>query len=399
MIRIIKFHSVCLFGIISLLSCNNSKPSFHSNADNTKKANQLLDLSSLKDPLQNIKIFSRNVLLVQPSKGMQSFGFDANENIYYSQIGGSGKDEEGNIKGNDLVYIARGRANSYIGDDFMTLQYFGHGANIVVEDTKEGPYIWVSSNASKHTTGDRLEAGNYWSERSVSRIKYEKGKLYQGYGGETFFLNRGDFYVQLAAIDESGKYICFVASKKDDKGLTRNFYTFNLSDVKSAPLNEFEFSVRVGGEDNANPERVVARKVKGHDLGNIKPLGNFSVMPGKNWATDINAYPNQGIEIDKQGQIYFYEGVCASADRPQGAYVTVFDWHGKVIGPRTGINAIADSSALFYAGLTNKNGCMEAEGIKIIGNKLYLGFSAKLQSDVPKKNLKGANIFEYRLKD
>ncbi len=402
MIWKIRTHFIYVLGIIGFLSCNNSKPVASSDLgkdERDKGAKYFPNINSLSDPLQNIKILSRNVLLVEPSRAMQSFGFDKNDNIYYSQIGGSGKDAEGNSKGNDIVYIARGRVNSYIADDFMTLQYFGHAANIAVEDTKEGSYIWVSSNASRHTTGDRLESGNYWSERSVSRIKYEKGKAYQGYGGETFFLNRGDFYVQLAAIDETNKYMCFVACTKEEKGLTRNFYTFKLNDVKNAPLNDFEFSVRIGGNDEDNPEGIVTRKVKGRDLGNLKPLGSFSIVPGKNWATDINTYPTQGVEIDKHGQIYFYEGVCASAERPQGAYVTVFDWHGKVVGQRTAVNAIADSSALFQAGLTNRNGCMEAEGIKIIGNKLYLGFAAKLQSDVPKKNIKSANIFEYQVKD
>ncbi len=391
-------HFTCLLGIVCCISCNNSKLNSKANPGNDLQSGETIDLSTLGKPLELVKVYSKNALLVNPYRVMQSFGFDKDDNIYYSQIAGSGKDAKGMGLGNDLLHISRGRPGENANEDFMTLQYFGHGANLVVENSKEGPYIWISSNASKHIAGDRLESGNYWSERSVSRIKYEKGKVYEGFGGETYFLNREDYYVQLAAIDEASQYICFVASTKDSIGLMRNFFTFRLKDVKAAPLKDFEFSVRVGGETKDKPETVVVRTVKGHDLANIHPLGTFSFRSGKNWLTDISAYPNQGIEIDKRGRVYFYEGVCADGSRPQGAYLTVFDMNGKVLGQRTAINAISDAGALFSAGFTDKVGCMEAEGIKIIGDKLFLGFAGKLENDATGKNLKGATVFEYSLK-
>ncbi len=397
--KIIISYFICLLGILCCISCNNSNPNPKGNPDNDLQSGEIIDFSPLGESLELVKVYSKNALLVNPYRGMQSFGFDRDGNIYYSQIAGSGKDVKGNGMGNDLLYISRGRPGENADEDFMALQYFGHGANLVVEDSKEAPYIWVSSNASKHTAGDRLESGNYWSERSVSRIKYEKGKVYEGFGGETYFLNRGDFYVQLAAIDETSQYICFVASTKDSIGLTRYFFTFRLKDVKAAPLRDFEFSVRVGGETRNKPESVIVRTVQGHDLANVQPLGAFSFRSGKNWLTDISAYPNQGIEIDKRGRIYFYEGVCANGTRPQGAYLTAFDVNGNVLGKRTAINAISDTNSLFGAGFTDKIGCMEAEGIKIIGDKLFLGFAGKLESDATGKSLKGATIFEYSLKN
>src|SRR5699024_216406 len=105
-------------------------------------------------------------------------------------------------------------------------------------------------------------------------------------------------------------------------------------------------------------------------------LDSFSLSPGKNFSEDVNTYSNQGIEIDPEGYIYFYEGNGPSKKRPQGAYVTVFDMKGKIVRERTNINAIMDRRTLFYSGLTDQNGAMEAEGIKVVGNKIFLGFSS-----------------------
>lgn len=394
----IKLCITCLLILISYLSCSHSRSSTALSMEVDESNIQRVDLSMLNQPLENVKVHSKNIDLADPKRGMQSFGIDKEGNVYYSQISGSGKSLDGNSKGNDLLYISRVKPGAEVDDDFMTLQYFGHGSNIVVEDGNDGPYIWISSNATKLITGDRQDLGNYWIERSVSRIKYEKGKHYQGYGGETYFLNRGDFYVQLAAIDENSQYICFVASVKNDEGLIRNFYTFSLTDVKAAPIVDFEFSVKVGGENAESPERMITQKVKGYDLSKVVPLGKFSFASGKYWKTDISSYPNQGIDIDRHGRIYFYEGVCASTSRPQGAYVTIFNIHGNVIGERTAVNAIMNASALERLGFTDSSACMEAEGIKVIGNRLFLGFAAKLRDPETGKGKKGATIFEYRLK-
>lgn len=65
---------------------------------------------------------------------------------------------------------------------------------------------------------------------------------------------------------------------------------------------------------------------------------------------------------------------------------------------RTAVNAIMNASALERLGFTDSSACMEAEGIKVIGNRLFLGFAAKLRDPETGKGKKGATIFEYRLK-
>src|SRR5690606_23635177 len=104
------------------------------------------------------------------------------------------------------------------------------------------------------------------------------------------------------------------------------------------------------------------------------PLGTFSLLPGKDFSTEVNSYSNQGIEIDSEGYIYFCEGNSPSKKRPQGAYITVFDWNGTVVQKRTMVAAIADPAVLFYSGMTNQEGAMEAEGIKVIKNRIFLGY-------------------------
>ena len=392
-------YGLLAFGMIGLLSCNNGQRASRTAemagpSGDSSKGDYPLSLSVLNDSLAAVTIKSRNVLLKDPFHGLQNFDFDRKGNVYYSQLTGSGRTKSGRASGGDLVYIVQARPNSPAGSRFMTLQYFGHGGTVAVEDSKAGPYVWVSSNATKHLSGGSLESGHYWGARSISRIKFEDGKTYAGYGGESYFLNKGQSFVLIAAIDKANRYICFLASRKKAGGIQRDFYTYRLADVKSAPVKTFTFNVQVGGEKQGDSVRTVTRTVEGHDLKDLKPLGTFSLGPGKDFSTEVNSYSNQGIEIDSEGYIYFCEGNGPSKKRPQGAYITVFDRNGTVVQPRTKVAAIADPVALFYSGLTNPEGAMEAEGIKVIGNKIFLGYSSSLDGS-DGKTFRGSNILEY----
>lgn len=133
-------------------------------------------------------------------------------------------------------------------------------------------------------------------------------------------------------------------------------------------------------------------------MSKLEPLGSFSLPPGKDYSKDVNTYSNQGVEIDSLGDIYFFEGNQGSnKNRQQGAYVTVFDFSGKVRQDRTEVKAITDQRNLFFSGLTDETGEMEAEGIKKIGNSIYLGLSSSLRKNG--RLYKGANIFKYEITD
>lgn len=345
-----------------------------------------LDLDTLEQPFFRNMVFSKNVSLIAPFRVMQSFGLDNRGNIYYSQIGTASGFVQEKTKAHEL-YIARGKPNAAAGNDYMTLKYFGHGGQISVEDHGQDVYVWVSSNATKYSSGE------YWDARSVSRIKYESGKVYEnGYGGDTYFLNNGIFRIEVAVNKESD-LICINASKKG----VRYFYTYKLSDVMTLPLTDFIFSVKIGGEEYGSSEHTVSRMVKGHDLSKLTPLGHFNIPVGRDQQTDPNSLHFQGYEIDAGGHIYLFEGngnVYNISRKASLAYVTVYDIHGNIVHNRTKVAAIADRGLLEKEGLTNSSGYMEAEGITIKGNQLYLGFASYQE----KKNYRRANILKYNCK-
>ena len=106
--------------------------------------------SSLPDPtaalskgLSQQMIFSSNQL---PYKGtiMQCFDFyDENGYIYYTQSVGDTK------TGNRwMVALGRQKRNEAPSDDYMKLQWFGHGTLLVAERADDGDYVWVNSNGT-----------------------------------------------------------------------------------------------------------------------------------------------------------------------------------------------------------------------------------------------------------
>lgn len=336
-----------------------------------------LDLAPLDQPLSHVTLYSKNVQLIAPFRVMQSFDLDDQGNIYYSQIGAANGFIQGKTKAENL-YIIKGKPNQKP-SKYMTLKYFGHGGQIAVEVENGNSYIWVSSNASQYSSGE------YWDARSVSRIKFESGKVYKGYGGETYFLNNGLYRIE-AAIDKENNLICINASKDG----TRYFYTYKLSDVEALPVTDFTFSVKIGGEEVGSKEHIVTRTVQGHDLSKLTPLGSFSIPPGKNKTADVNSCHFQGYDIDGH-YIYFNEGNGSSSNIPSQAYVTIFDLEGNIVGKRTRVSAISDKEELASAGITNNSGYMEAEGIKIRGNQIYFGYASHQELE----NYRRANIFKY----
>jgi hypothetical protein len=339
-----------------------------------------LSLAPLHQSLSNTTVYSKDVQLVAPFRVVQCFGLDNQGNIYYSQIGAANGFKKGKTK-SQYLYIIKGKPNKHP-SGHMDLKYFGHGGQIAVEDENGEAYVWVPSNATKYSSGE------YWDSRSVSRIKYEAGKEYVGQGGKTYFLNNGIFRIE-AAISRESNLICINASKNG----VRYFYTYKLSEVEALPETDFNFSVKVGGEEIGTKEHVVSRTVKGYDLSKLTPLGQFHIPKGSNMATDPNTLHFQGYDIDASGHIYFFEGNGNDNNKTGGsshAYVSIFDIDGHML-KHTKVSAIENVGELVNKGITNSSGYMEGEGIKIKGNKIYLEFA----SHQGEKDYRRANIFEY----
>lgn len=344
-----------------------------------------LRLNTLSRSFSEALAYSIDVPLIAPFRVMQSFDFDRIGNIYYSQIGVAGGFEPGRTKAHE-VYIIKSRPNMPGQGDYMTLTYFGHGGNLAVEEDENGElFVWIGSNGTKYASGE------YWDERSVSRIPYRRGQRHEGHGGDSYFLNNGLYRTQ-AAVDSKSDLLCINASQ----GGVRYFYTYKLSEAKALGLKDFTFSVRVGGEELGSTEQTVMRTVRGRDLSELTPLGSFSVPVGTNQSADVNSLPFQGHDIDGSQHVYFFEGNWTESSGIAGisrAYVTVYDLQGNIVQPRTRVVAIADIERLVQGGVTNGTGYMEGEGIKVKGNQLYLGFASYRESE----NFRRANIFKYDL--
>jgi hypothetical protein len=335
-----------------------------------------LALTPLGKALPEVKIFSKNVNVEK----LEAFDIDEEGNIYYATLG----DLNDKVKGKNAaheVFIYKARPDQEP-DEHMTLKYFGHPYSISIEEEGEETYLWVGSNGSKDKTG------KYWNERSVSRIKYEAEKVYKnGYGGETFFLNKDKFKTQVS-INKEGDLICIAA----EKGKDWSFYTYKLSDVKALPDTLFTFQVTFGGEETGSEERTLKRTVRGHDLNRLVSLGSFTVPGNRSGKPDgLNSFWLQGFAIDANSYIYFLEGEGNREGRAAQAYVTVLDVQGNIAEKRTKVEAIADKKDLNNAGIINNLGNMEPERMTVKDNSIYLGFLSHGLNNTDRK----ADIFRY----
>ena len=118
----------------------------------------------------------------------------------------------------------------------------------------------------------------------------------------------------------------------------------------------------------------------GHDLNDCRVLGNFSFSSGTDKEHDVYSYSHQGHEINGD-YIYFYEGnAVENSDDPgtyqSKAYVTVFNYNGRSVVPRTEVAAISDVNGLASEGFT-QTGYAEGECIKVKEGNLYLGMACR----------------------
>lgn len=384
--KIIAF--ICIGGL--LLSFNDRRSGTHLSDNLYIDTNRILskeidrsnplNLLCLNGTLTNSIIHSKGVELKAPKNSFQSFDMDKDGNIFYSQIGIVNGYSAGRSKAYEM-YIFRGLPHAPVENEYMTLKYFGHTSNIAIEEDNGDVYVWLSSNAS------RRSKGGYYDNLSVSRIKYEPGKVYKnGYGGDNFFLpGKSNLH---PALDLDNDLLCINANS----GSKRYFYVYRLSEVFRLPIEAFEIQVKIGGLKKGTEERLVTKEVPGRDLSKLIPLGQFSLRRGRDKKKDINYYPLQGFDID-DSFIYFNEGMgydlSISRDKSEG-YITVLDFQGNIVVNRTKFNAIDNPEDLVNHGLTNYSGYMEAQGIKVKGNQLYLGYASRNGSD----DVKRANIFK-----
>ena len=327
--------------------------------------------AALAAPLSDGIIYSKNVLLYAPRRIMQGFDLTESGSIYYSQVGSDGA----------TLNICRAAGPGLNAQtDYMILKYFGHGTQIVAEEASDGKtYIWLNSNALVDKSG---EYGDNWS---VSRVEFVPGATSDaGYAGETFFLNKDGQYDQQVSIDFGARRL-LIGSRRSG---VRYFWIFDLDEALALPLKKMTATVTVGSAGS----EPVTREIEARDLNDCRVLGGFSVPAGSDKENDVYSYSHQGHEV-AGNYVYFYEGnaVETGADSFESkAYVTVFNYSGKIVVPPTEVAAVADKAGLAAAGLTT-TGYAEGESLKVRDGKLYLGVACRDGSSGNRR----ANILVY----
>ena len=322
---------------------------------------------NLSQTFSKALVYSQSVYLERNSV-MQCFDVENDGTLWYMQLGGNDP---------ELIYVLRGTPNQSP-RDFMTLRWFGHGTNFAVEESGADRYIWVGSN------GNKLSDGSYSQSNTVSRVKYEAGKRIDLSSGETFFIkNKWNVH---PAIDTKNDVLCITASTTG----VRDFYFYRLSEALATPLSRVTLRKQTyGGEDADTPQKTETRTIEAHDLTSVTPIGSFTTsIPG---IGNLCQYDFQGFDV-QDGLLYFFEGEAVNKQPKSIAFVTVLDMTGRIVVPRTRIQAIEDEAALVAAGIcgSDAKGYMEAEGIKMKHGNLYLGFA----SHGPGAK-RWANVFRY----
>lgn len=304
--------------------------------------------TGITKPLSEEMIFSKKASPRFTTSVMQSFDIDSKSNIYYSQI-----------RTNHRVYISRGKQSSTY-TDCMAVWYTGHGSNIAVEEEKDEVYIWINNYGSKN------EEGEYWHSQTVARIPYtpEKLDLRPEDCTDNYYLG-ANWNGLNPAIDVKNDMLAIYANF--------TYHIYRLSEAKALPMETIQLAERTyGGGSSGDPEVTEMPIIQVHNLAKLSPIGVFKVeQTWDHW---------QGFDI-ADGKIYQFDGGGGPNDgTPGNAALTVFDLQGNIVEERTSVAAISDVQRLAALGIT-VSGYMEAEGVKVHDDILYLGFASRSSDD------------------
>ena len=234
----------------------------------------------LARPLDDTLVVLRDLELLAPRRVMQSFDVVSDSTIYISQLGAFENHVPGRTRSHE-VYVFEVRP----GCDTMprmTLRYFGHGANIAVEECGGTRYVWIDSNATR-------VGGEYWQSCTVSRIPFRAGTCCDHDGGETFYFDDGCFNL-LPAVDRAHDLLSISYRKADG---THGFRHFRLSEALELPDTVLRVVRTWGGERSGECERTEERAIRCRDLRRLIPVGGFLMPHGEDTARDFAVIPSR----------------------------------------------------------------------------------------------------------
>lgn len=353
---------------VLLLTCCEKKNPFPEGGEDTRR-----DYTSTTgvDTFGEENIFCRNVCLY---RNVQMQGFDLSsdrktvwyvQNWYQTLVWNKG-------------FPDNKQGISYQNTEYMTLQYFGHATTFSVEEEGNERYLWLGAYGTPNDSEYHL----YFNEKVLCRVKFVAGKTVNTAQADDYYYI-GEYTNMHPAIDPENGLICI--NYQDNTGNNANrrcFVVYKFNEVKKAPLKDITISCGDAFKTgNATSQNITSTVVKCHDLTTLTPVARFSFPKTKYGAGDNPVfYDWQGFEFHKD-RLYYYEGdtnyyLTGNVDSPSYAYLTIFDDKGRLVEKRTQVAIAADSDAQKQYGL-GVLGCMEAEGLKVRGNDLYIGFGTQ----------------------
>lgn len=341
------------------------------------------DLSVLDLPLSEVTVVTAGHWLMNSSV-MQCFAFRGDGSMFASQVAASSSNE------NYKLNLVHKNIDSNTNKKVMQLSFFGHGSNIVYETGPAGEdWIWVGSYGTNTDTD-----GSYYitSNQTVARIRFDSGKTVLPEEVEDHWYIPGIKNIH-PAIDFDRRQIAFWGLSTDGK--TGFFFVYDLDEVLALPKKEMTLAMAIVREPGTAAKSY---KATVRNLSELKALASIQLTSAR-WSGfkyNFGTGGNQGFEL-KGGLIYHYHGAGNDNDPnnrvPVESVVTVFALDGHIVEQHR-VMAVADVNALAEAGITD-TGFMESEGIKIYGDRLYLGYATRNSSD----SHRHITILSYPLKE
>jgi hypothetical protein len=371
---------------ITCVCCGSDDPEPNNGDTTNGGSTTTVDKSSTTnvDLFTVANVYSRNTYLLY-NTAMQGFNFDSDGSVWYTECSNTDKTK--------LVFIksAPNPGTSILNakTEYMTLQYFGHGTNTAVEEDGTDRYLWAGCYGTCYSTGQ------YWRERLIGRVKYVKGATVKTNECDEYFYV-GDYMHVIPSIDAEHDLLTVNYNDPNNSSYS-NFVVYKLSEAKKAAYGNFNITCTDGFETgNGASTNEVTKVVRAHDLTTLTPVASFRFLTKGYAASGTTYYDWQGFDVYND-RLYYLEGQ-SNYNRDGNylglsyAYLTVFDFTGKVIEERTPIAIASDKTKLAEFGITVL-GAVEPEGVKANNGNLYIGFCARGITEDNTKNYQ--SIFKY----
>ena len=338
----------------------------------TPPGDAVYDFSVVENKLDKSLVFTSGTMLRNYSV-MQSFALRGDGYMYGIQVGTS--------TNKYLLNVTRKWVSSDSGKLYMQLPFAGHGGNMDLEMTASRDYIWVGSYGSWNGT-------KYTNSQTIARVPFTSGgKLTPWQCTEQYWVPGLRNVSPALDLKNDRLLVWGLSNSESDTGY---FKVYSLSDAKALPVSEIklERALTYGGGESGFPETTETPVVNARNLGSLTPLANIRLNGG-----DLGNGSHQGFALFGDYILHLSgSGNDDNPSLPSSSTLTVLDLSGKILG-RYNVGAVSSKEDLAALGITD-TGFMEAEGVKVYDECLYLGYATKHSSD----DKRMVTIFKYTIK-